>query len=99
MTQHVNRRGKKKKKAGVSHILRLCSVYSRWLCINLEHHEAFKGATMAEYKYGSLKTLLSPDNNDTNFIANFKQTVTIIGKNGEIATTYQPLSRNFYRVV
>lgn len=35
----------------------------------------FKGAMEIKYNFGSLKTLLCPNNNDTNFIAYFKQLI------------------------
>lgn len=44
---------------------------------------------------GSLKTLLTPNNNDTNFIGNSKIITEILGKTDETMTALQPLSSDF----
>ena len=40
-------------------------------------HQSIKGAMKTKYKFGSLKRRLYPDDNDTDFIANFKQITEI----------------------
>lgn len=46
----------------------------------------------AKYNFGSLKRLLCPNNNDTNFIANFKQIMEILRKTHEAVAALQPFS-------
>lgn len=58
-------------------------------------YSVVKGTMKTKYRLVSLKGLLHPANNVTNFIANFKEIMELLGKTGAPVVTPQPLSGNF----
>lgn len=48
-----------------------------------------------KYKFDSLKALFCSDNNDCNFISDFKEMMQIYRKTDEAVATLQPVSGDF----